>query len=588
MKLINKLFPLDDLMGTVKLFPLSVLSALSLFVMCILLIHNVVDIEEEFIQRLFVFLGSCYLMFGITRLTAQSQGLSRTKEYSISILCAVGVMALTWLPTLWWMHFYYLVPALLLVLMFAPYIKAGDDLSVWFFNGSMWFGVVVSYVALLLFAGGLCTALWAVHVLFDVNIVEEVYSDIWAFACLVLGPLYALSWVPERFTFNKEDCNAPAGLKFIVNWISAPMVFLYLGVLYAYFIKILVTGEVPNGHLAYMISGFIGAGIITYLLAHPLRDESSPQLRLFYRILFPAMIVPVAFHFYAIWERVSAYGVTESRYMLAISAIWFAYLAVAGTLKRLPLRAVPMSLAILMLVATVGPWSAVSVSGQSQKERLETLLVENNILINDKVVIPKSEPSFEARKNISSILAFMCQTKRDELIEIWFTPSKEDTEFQCDQYDLTEEMGFEFVYSFEEFVDENQFKFNSKSYNYKDIAGYDRLIENNYLHKFSDKQAFDKYELTFDNEETFNVEFNAPNLIVTVADMEPVSLDLKAFAYQLFTASTEDTERNDMGIQGENKDMRYRIEFSHLSGEKHSDNLDLQSISFDFYYKAKN
>ncbi|MGB2065559.1 MAG: DUF4153 domain-containing protein, partial [Marinomonas gallaica] len=347
-------------------------------------------------------------------------------------------------------------------------------------------------------------------------------------------------------------------------------------------------GEVPNGHLAYMISGFIGAGIITYLLAHPLRDESSPQLRLFYRILFPAMIVPVAFHFYAIWERVSAYGVTESRYMLAISAIWFAYLAVAGTLKRLPLRAVPMSLAILMLVATVGPWSAVSVSGQSQKARLETLLVENNILINDKVVIPKSEPSFEARKNISSILAYMCQTKRDELIEIWFTPSKEDTEFQCDQYDLTEEMGFEFVYSFEEFVDENQFRFNSKSYNYKDIAGYDRLIENNYLHKFSDKQAFDKYELTFDNEETFNVEFNAPNLIVTVADMEPVSLDLKAFAYQLFTASTEDTERNDMGIQGENKDMRYRIEFSHLSGEKHSDNLDLQSISFDFYYKAKN
>ncbi|WP_425640977.1 DUF4153 domain-containing protein [Marinomonas gallaica] len=588
MKLINKLFPLDDLMGTVKRFPLSVLSALSLFVMCILLIHNVVDIEDEFIQRLFVFLGSCYLMFGITRLTAQSQGLSRTKEYSISILCAVGVIALTWLPTLWWMHFYYLVPALLLVLMFAPYIKAGDDLSVWFFNGSMWFGVVVSYVALLLFAGGLCTALWAVHVLFDVNIVEEVYSDIWAFACLVLGPLYALSWVPERFTFNKEDCNAPSGLKFIVNWISAPMVFLYLGVLYAYFIKILVTGEVPNGHLAYMISGFIGAGIITYLLAHPLRDESSPQLRLFYRILFPALIVPVAFHFYAIWERVSAYGVTESRYMLAISAIWFAYLAVAGTLKRLPLRAVPMSLAILMLVATVGPWSAVSVSGQSQKARLETLLVENNILINDKVVIPKSEPSFEARKNISSILAYMCQTKRDELIEIWFTPSKEDTEFQCDQYDLTEEMGFEFVYSFEEFVDENQFRFNSKSYNYKDIAGYDRLIENNYLHKFSDKQAFDKYELTFDNEKTFNVEFNAPNLIVTVADMEPVSLDLKAFAYQLFTASTEDTERNDMGIQGENKDMRYRIEFSHLSGEKHSDNLDLQSISFDFYYKAKN
>lgn len=584
MRLFNKLFPLDDLIGTVKRFPLSVLCTLSLFVIILLFNHHILDFDDE---RLLTTLATCFLAFGITSLLSQSQGLSRIKEYGISALCAAAIVALAWLPSLWWMHFFYLLPALLLALMFAPYIKRGDDLSVWFFNAKMWFGAVVSYIALLLFAGGLCAALAAIELLFDVSIPREVYTDIWAFACLILGPIYALSWVPKRFTFAKEDCHAPSGLKFIVNWISAPMVFLYLGVLYAYFIKILVTGEVPNGHLAYMISGFIGAGIVTYLFAHPLREESSPQLRLFYRVLFPAMLIPVAFHFYAIWERVSAYGVTESRYMLAVSALWFAFLAIAGTAKRLPVRAVPMSLAILMLIATVGPWSAVSVSGQSQKTRLEAMLVDNNILLNGKVVEPDIEPSFEARKNISSIVSYMCRTERDALIEDWFTPSENTQTFECNPYSLTKEMGFEFVDYYYQASDDNHFSVFSKSEDYKDIAGYDRLVENAHLYRFSDEKIIDDYELQFDEGETFKVKFDAPYLMVMLTNIEPIKLDMHALTERLFAASSEEVERTDMGIRGENKDIVYRVEFNSLGGKKLDDNITLESINFDFYYKLK-
>ncbi len=575
-------------MDTVIRFPLSVICTSTLFVISLLLNHQAVSIDDKFIERLIVVLGTAFIMLGIIRLLAQSQGLSRTKEYSVSILCVGAIAALAWLPSLWWMHFFYLLPALLLALMIAPYLRSGDDLSVWFFNHKMWFGVVVSYVALLLFAGGLCTALWAVDILFSVPIPSEVYNDIWSFACLILGPLYALSWVPERFTFTKEDCNTPTGLKFIVNWISAPMVFIYLGVLYAYFIKILVTGEVPNGHLAYLISGFIGAGIITYLLAHPLREHGAPQLRLFYRILFPAMIVPVGFHFYAIWERIDAYGITESRYMLAISAIWFAFLAIAGTLKRLPIRAIPMSLAVLMLIATIGPWSAISVSGQSQKARLETMLIENNILVNGKIVAPTVEPSFETRKNISSILMYLCQTERDDLIKTWFSAPKEDNDFECIAHSLTEAMGFEFVSYYSETPDENSFAFYPQDQHYKDIAGYDRLIESNYLYMLTDEQDSPKHEITLTGEETFIVEYKAPYLSVTLTGMEPVTLDLEAFAKQLLaTQSGEDNQRDDMSIRAENKDMLYRIDFNHLSGEIQEERADIQSISFDFYYKTK-
>ncbi|MCO4787254.1 MAG: DUF4153 domain-containing protein [Marinomonas atlantica] len=352
----------------------------------------------------------------------------------------------------------------------------------------------------------------------------------------------------------------------------------------AYFIKILITGEVPNGHLAYMICGFIGAAIVTYLFAHPLREQSSAQLRLFYRILFPAMIVPIGFHFYAIWERVSAYGITESRYMLGISALWFAFLATAGTLKRLPLRAIPMSLAVLMLIATVGPWSAVSVSGLSQKARLEALLIENNILVNEKIVTPSIKPNFEVRKNISSILAYMCRTKRSELIEVWFEPNKQ-INFQCDEYALTEEMGFEFVYYYNEAADENRFDLYSQSNGYKDISGYDHLIEGAYLFKNTNK--FEQYKLTFGDGETLTASFVAPYLNVVVANMDPIEVDLTALLQRLLALETESSQYQDMEFRGENQDISYRFEFTGLSGAMHGDNIDISNINFDFYYKLK-
>ncbi len=589
-RLIDRLLPFEELYATVRRFPLSVLCAVSLFIISLLLVHDVIDGDGELILRVISVLGCCYFWFGISTLIGESCDWSKAKSFLLSFLGAGAITALLFISSIWGMHLIFLVPALLLFLMFAPYMTRGDDLSVWFYNRCLWFGVIVSYVALFMFAGGLSVALAAIHTLFDVKIEEEVYADIWLFASLVLGPLYALSWVPKRFEFTQEDCNDPPGLKFIVNWISAPMVFVYLLILYAYFIKIVASGDVPNGHLAYMITGFAGAGIVTYLAAWPLREEGSLQLRLFYKIFFPALLIPVGFHFYAIWERVSAYGITEQRYLIMLSAIWFAIITISNLFQKIPIKAIPMTLGILMVFASFGPWGGVSVSGQSQFSRLESLMARNSLLVDGKIV--KSEDGkaipFEDRQSISSILDYLCRSERDIMLEPWFNTEGKDDWSCYGGYKMTERLGFTHVGKWSRAPDKERFYLSARAQDVVDVADYDVILRR--FNAYFDASYKDSYrergwELADGRSMRIALHRDAREVVhVSLDERELAVIDLSDFIAEKVR---EHDSKNAMYYEGENAHIAYRISITNINGQIKDDKRELNSINFDFLFRLK-
>ena len=585
-KLLERIFPVEELLNTVKRFPLSVACALSMFTLAFLLTHDLIPTKEEWLARVFAVLGCWYFWFGISQLIAESQGLCRSKRIIMDAIVAGAIFLHLWFSTLWAIHLAFVLPALLLGIMFAPYLTDGDDLSVWFFNRMMWFGVAVSYVALFMFAGGVSVALGAVQMLFEIKINHKVYTDLWLFACFVLGPVYALSWVPKTFNFSEEDCHDPPGLRFIANWITVPMVFVYLMILYAYFAKIVTTGEVPNGMLAYMIAGFAGAGIITYMIAWPMRDSGSPQLRLFYKIFFPMLIIPVGFHFYAIWERISAYGLTEQRYMLLLSAIWLAIMATTNSMSRIPLKAIPATLCILMIFASFGPWGGVSISGKSQFARLENLLVKYEILQGGKIVKTEAEIPFEDRKNISSIIDYLCRTERDAFIATWFKGDKE--KWSCHgARNLTADMGFVYVgkYSRHDRDGEERFNLYTKGKSFVDVKGYDVLINhvNVYTHRSKEGEAWSQ-DKKINDDYILYLKYDAPWLSVRLNQFEPIHLDMQSYIEDKIGKKPEEI---DLNLEIENEDAVYKLSFRSIRGkiideEKHIDNL-----SFDFLFRIK-
>lgn len=575
-KLIDKLLPLEDLYATVRRFPLPVMCALGLFFIVVFSIHDIIDFKEESILRVIASFGCCYFWFGISKLMSESQGWNAAKHYIVSFIVAGGIIALFAFSTVWGLHLIFVLPALLLGIMIAPYLTSGDDISVWFFNRTMWFGVMVSYATLILFAGGLSVAMGAIQVLFDMRIKSEIFGDIWSFAALVLGPVYALSWVPEKFEFTEEDCNDPPGLKFIVNWISAPMVFVYLLILYAYFGKVIMSGELPNGHLAWLISGFAGAGIVTYLVAWPLREEGSLQLKLFYKIFFPALLIPVGFHFYAIWERISAYGITEQRYLLMISAIWFLMISLSNSFTKIPLKAIPMMLVVLMVFASFGPWGGVSISGKSQYTRLEKLLTKHDLIVEGKAVKAKEDIPFDDRLNISSILSYLCSTERDAMIAPLFNDAK-----YCSAHNFTKQLGFEYVSRYTSRQrQEERFNLRSTPTKHVDISKYDVLLKG-VSPRIRKTEWSEEYP---EGAQPVKVTY-ADNLLgITIGTYPNIEINMKDFV-----ADKIDLEKNNLSLvlEAENEEISYRLMFSYINGQAEKGEMTVQNMTFNLYYKVK-
>jgi Domain of unknown function (DUF4153) len=84
------------------------------------------------------------------------------------------------------------------------------------------------------------------------------------------------------------------------------------------------------------------------LLAYPIRDNGGLLVRLLWRIGSGFALMPVLLLFLAAYARISAYGLTEQRYLIVLIGVWAFVLAFLRIWRpeRFDLRLVPGVLAI--------------------------------------------------------------------------------------------------------------------------------------------------------------------------------------------------------------------------------------------------
>jgi cytochrome bd-type quinol oxidase subunit 2 len=231
--------------------------------------------------------------------------------------------------------------------------------------------------------GLLAGAVAAVVSLFDLSKPDHLYTDLagavfFAFATWIfVGGIHRLSAPPEA--------GVPEPVSRLGRWLYAPVLVVYLLILYAYAARVLITGELPRNLVSPLVIAAGLIGLIGAVLLEPVHaDEEHRGLSMLVRAV-PALLLPlVPLAAWALLARLGEYGWTEFRYVRLAAVFAVGVLGVMGTVRlvrRRPplLTAVPAVFAAVLLLSAVGPWSASAVSRRDQTARLRAAFREARV-----------------------------------------------------------------------------------------------------------------------------------------------------------------------------------------------------------------
>lgn len=240
--------------------------------------------------------------------------------------------------------------------------------------------ILVGLYAAALF-GGLAAALGATNGLFALELPGKVYGHLAALVFLLMVPWAVAAGLP--------DLVAPPGpwsaatlraLRRTGLFLLAPLITIYLLIVYAYTVRMLVTGEVPSNLVSPVVLGAGALTLVATILLEPLHvDDDATGLTRFLRLL-PALLLPLtALALWAVLIRVGQHGWTEFRYLRVLALLLLGAFAAAGTgrlarAQRPPLTALPACAALVLLLAAIGPLAAPAVAYRSQQARLAALI----------------------------------------------------------------------------------------------------------------------------------------------------------------------------------------------------------------------
>jgi hypothetical protein len=274
-----------------------------------------------------------------------------------------------------------------LLVSFAPFVRVRQLNGFWNYNKGLFIRIVTAGLYSGVLFAGLALAIVALNELFDMDIDEKRFPELFIIIMGVFNTWFFVAGIPKDLDALEEVREYPNGLKVFTQYILLPLLLLYLVILYGYGTKILLAWDWPRGIVAYMISCIAVLGIFTLLLIHPYGgQQGNGWIRKvglgYYWALFPL----IGLLFIAIWLRLDDYGITVNRYAVVVLGIWLTVVAVYFAVMRGEnIKLIPVTLALMLGLTSFGPWGMFAVGERSQVGRLEQLLTSAGILKDGKV-----------------------------------------------------------------------------------------------------------------------------------------------------------------------------------------------------------
>ena len=277
--------------------------------------------------------------------------------------------------------------------------------------------VLMRALAVLIYAGalyaGLALALGAVNTLFELDFDTRIYVHTFGWIFFVLVPWVVVGGVPDYVRAEGDAGPVAAAVHRISAFLVTPLLAIYYVILYAYAVRIALTGELPKNLVSPLViaAGLI-AGLALVLFDRGIRadvpagdtagsdavprgsaphdtvsrgaqsDETMDDGRAVassmfrsMRIAAPLFLPLCALGVWALAMRTEQYGWTEFRALRVVLLLTLGVVALATSVRALrrmtlPLHLLPLILAAAAVLSTVGPWNVLAASRRSQQERL--------------------------------------------------------------------------------------------------------------------------------------------------------------------------------------------------------------------------
>jgi hypothetical protein len=422
----------------------------------------------------------------------------------------------------------------------------------------------VLYAAVL--TAGCCSIIAAIDtLLFKVN--GDIYGYTVATIWIFFANLYYLSLLPHfnstdegEISYARQAASCPRAFEVLISYIAVPLVAVYSLVLVAYFLKILFTLQWPAGQLGPMILAYSAAGLLVFILASLLENHFAT----YYRKIFPkVLILMVLMQLISVYIRLNAYGVTESRYYVALFGVFSLVCGIILGFKPVTKNGfIALLAAGFAIFSVLPPVDAFTVSRISQITRLENMLAAEGVLVDGKIT-PKENVTMELRLETTSILNYL--ERRNYLTYINWLPAG----FKMEGDQMKSTFGFEAAYDTSD--DSRYFSASLDMQKPLSISGYDIII-NASSHKDMEVHNINTIDFQVrNNKYKLTVERISPHE-VKVTVKTPEGVELVGTGLYDFTNSLSKTENTSkeglppesLTLDVENNGYKLRIVLQHV------------------------
>ena len=392
--------------------------------------------------------------------------------------------------------------ALILLFILIPTIKTKLT-----FNESFMAAFKAFFIAslfTLIIAAGVSSILFAIdRLLFPigdkliVHVLNVIFSLFATLYYLSFTPLYEKNGEKQiseedkeyRIENLKEATSVPKMLEILISYVFIPLTVVYTVILLAYIILNIRSDFWTNNLLEPMLVSYAVLVIIVYLLSSTIKNQFAGL----FRKIFPKLLVPIVlFQTIASILKIGEMGITQGRYYVILFGV---FATIAGLIfSFLPVNKNGIAIAVLIsfcILSIIPPIDAFTVSRINQSNRLEEILLKNDMLEKDKI-IPNSSISKKDKIKITGASDYLAEMNYARKID-WLPD------------DLTNNNDFEKTFGFtREYENQNIEDIGRYiNLNYEDdlnlsLKGYQQLIR---LHFYTtDSEMPNKKEIFFELE----------------------------------------------------------------------------------------